>query len=170
MSELHTLGAASKDGVVNAENACGQQKRGYQAPQLKVYGSVNALTQAGSANGRETSGGPGGGNGGGNGNGNGNPGGNGNGRGGGAGSGSTRSAVQSDLRLKQNVQRIGQHPLGVGLYLFDYKSDYQAALGQGRQFGVLAQEVETVMPAAVSVAANGYKQVDYSMLGIKREG
>ena len=32
----------------------------------------------------------------------------------------------------------------------------------------MADEVEAVMPAAVSVGADGYKQVDYAMLGISR--
>ena len=69
----------------------------------------------------------------------------------------------SDRRLKSNVVRIGDHPLGIGLYLFDYT---QSSRGLGRQFGIMADEVEAVMPAAVSVGPDGYKRVDYGMLGI----
>ena len=42
--------------------------------------------------------------------------------------------------------RIGHHPNGFGLYLFDYKVEFQGAWGRGRQFGVMADEVESVMP------------------------
>lgn len=74
----------------------------------------------------------------------------------------------SDAALKENVVRVGQHPLGIGLYLFDYLPAYRDEWGHGRQLGVLADEVETVMPEAVSVHADGYKVVDYAMLGIMR--
>lgn len=73
----------------------------------------------------------------------------------------------SDRRLKDTVARLGDHPLGFGLYTFAYKDEYKARCGEGRQFGVMADEVEVVMPDAVSLDADGFKQVDYSMLGIK---
>jgi hypothetical protein len=84
------------------------------------------------------------------------------------GSGTDRSnrRRRSDRNVKENLVRIGDHPLGIGLYLFDYKPDYRETWGQGRQFGVMAQEVETVMPEAVSMHPDGYKLVDYAMLGI----
>ena len=72
----------------------------------------------------------------------------------------------SDINAKMNIVRIGDHPLGIGLYLFDYKPEHQQKWGHGRQFGVMAQEVETVMPEAVSVHPNGYKMVNYALLGI----
>jgi hypothetical protein len=75
---------------------------------------------------------------------------------------------QSDRNTKENIVRVGEHPLGIGLYLFDYKSEYRDQSGHGRQFGVMADEVEAVMPKAVSVHANGYKVVNYAMLGIVR--
>lgn len=72
----------------------------------------------------------------------------------------------SDRILKENITLIGKHPLGIGLYLFDYESKYRDTCGYGRQFGVMADEVETVMPKAVSVHPDGYKLVNYEMLGI----
>ena len=72
----------------------------------------------------------------------------------------------SDIRLKQNIVRIDNHPLGFGVYLFDYKPEFQELAGRGRQFGVMADEVETVMPEAVVIHPDGYKQVNYAMLGI----
>ena len=75
----------------------------------------------------------------------------------------------SDRRLKENLERVGTHPLGPGLYLFDYKPEFRDAHGRGRQFGVMADEVEAVMPAAVSRHADGYLVVDYGALGIERD-
>lgn len=75
--------------------------------------------------------------------------------------------LSSDPRGKENIARIGTHPLGIGLYLFDYLPERREQWGHGRQFGVMADEVEAVMPSAVSVGADGYKMVDYGMLGIR---
>jgi hypothetical protein len=72
----------------------------------------------------------------------------------------------SDLAAKENAVRIGTHPLGIGLYLFEYRAAFRSQYGTGRQFGVLAQEVETVMPQAVSRGPLGHKLVDYAMLGV----
>jgi hypothetical protein len=73
----------------------------------------------------------------------------------------------SDRRLKEHVVRVGQHPAGFDLYLFDYKPEFQDAFGTGRRWGVMADEVEPVIPEAVHVGADGYKRVDYSMLGME---
>lgn len=72
----------------------------------------------------------------------------------------------SERRVKENIVRIGDHPLGFGLYLFDYRPEFRAQWGQGRQFGVMIEEVERLMPEAVSMHPDGYKRVDYSLLGI----
>ena len=71
----------------------------------------------------------------------------------------------SDRRLKHNIERIGTHPLGIGLYLFDYKP----GCGQpaGRQFGVMADEVAQVLPQAVHLHPAGHQTVDYGLLGIR---
>lgn len=67
--------------------------------------------------------------------------------------------MASDRRLKKNIQRIGTHALGIGVYIFDY------IWGGGKQIGVMADEVETVMPDAVIVRPDGFKMVNYSMIG-----
>ena len=74
----------------------------------------------------------------------------------------------SDINLKQNIVKIGDHTLGFGLYLYDYKPPFCDTVGQDRQFGVMAQEVEQFVPEAVSITSDGYRQVDYAMLGIVR--
>lgn len=53
-------------------------------------------------------------------------------------------------------------------YLFDYQPRYRETWGQGRQFGVMADEVEAVRPEAVSVHPDRCKPVNYAMPGIGR--
>ena len=76
----------------------------------------------------------------------------------------------SDRRLKENLKRIGIHPLGFGLYLFDYRAEFRDLHGSGRQFGVMADEVRGVVPGAVRTGSLGYDEVDYSVIGIRRFG
>jgi hypothetical protein len=62
----------------------------------------------------------------------------------------------SDRRLKSNIERIGTHKLGIGIYEYD--------IFGGRQQGVMADEVEKVMPEAVLMHPSGYKMVNYGLL------
>ena len=73
----------------------------------------------------------------------------------------------SDRKLKQNIIWVGTLPMGLGLYLFDYLQSHLYSLDDGRQLGVMADEVERFMPLAVSLDASGYKAVDYKMLDIQ---
>lgn len=68
----------------------------------------------------------------------------------------------SDRRLKKDVVLVGQdHRTGLNLYEFSYiDSDV-------RYQGVMADEVEAVMPEAVTAMPGGYKTVNYKMLGIE---
>ena len=61
----------------------------------------------------------------------------------------------SDRRLKKNIKQIGTRPDGLNVYEFDY------IWGGGRQIGLMAQEVQTIYPGAVS-ESGGYLMVDYS--------
>lgn len=72
----------------------------------------------------------------------------------------------SDPRAKENIVRVGTHDAGFGLYLFDYKAEFQARWGADRKFGVMADEVAQVMPEAIIEDASGYRTVDYAALGI----
>lgn len=65
--------------------------------------------------------------------------------------------VFSDRRLKRDIERIGTHASGVPLYSFRYLSD------DTPRIGVMADEVELVMPEAVG-ERDGFKTVDYAML------
>ena len=86
----------------------------------------------------------------------------------GPGDAAKMTAPPSDAGVTENVVRIGEHPSGYGLYLFDYKAEFRDAFGHGRQFGVMAQEVERIVPGAVTIAEDGYRRVDYARLGIVR--
>jgi hypothetical protein len=68
---------------------------------------------------------------------------------------------QSDLALKQNIVTI-KNPLdklmGISGVNFKWKSDKSKAVG------IIAQDVEKVLPEAVSTDGNGYKVVAYDSL------
>jgi hypothetical protein len=68
-------------------------------------------------------------------------------------------AGASDLRLKDDVQRVGTTVFGLPLYHFKY-------IGAPETYeGVMAQDVLQVMPGAVSLGADGYYRVNYGALG-----
>ncbi len=72
-----------------------------------------------------------------------------------------RGQVVSDLRLKQDITRVGTTVLGLPLYTFHY------SFKPGLFEGVMAQDVLNIMPEAVSLGPDGYYRVNYEMLGIK---
>ena len=84
------------------------------------------------------------------------------------GDGKGMNMAASDPAIKVNVVRIGEHPAGFGLYLFDYQPEFRDKWGQDRQFGVMADEVEHIIPEAVSMGVDGYRIVNYALLGIRR--
>ena len=72
----------------------------------------------------------------------------------------------SDIRTKQNITRIGTLPNGLPFYQFEYKPEFKdhPLAGHGKFVGVMAQEVQAVMPDAVINLDNGYLAVDYGKL------
>jgi hypothetical protein len=70
--------------------------------------------------------------------------------------GTAAKFIPSDRRLKSNIERVGTHPLGIGVYEYDINGE--------RQRGVMADEVETVLPEAVVTRSDGYKMVNYGLL------
>jgi hypothetical protein len=137
----------AKENLENKGRQYSTPKRCYVSPVLVRYGQVRDLTQAGTGAVKEAKF-----------------------KGVCIGIRPDRKSCYSDWRAKENLVRIGDHPLGIGLYLFDYKPEFRDEWGHGRQFGVLAQEVETVLPEAVCTHPDGYRMVDYAMLGIRRDG
>ena len=126
--------------AISAMDENSTKKLDYLSPALVCYGRVGELTQGGCSRGTEA---------------------------GGPTSKTPKSNNCSDPRAKENIVRIGTHPFGIGLYLFDYKAEFQVQWGYGRQFGVMADEVAAVMPEAVCEHADGYRMVNYAMLGVE---
>lgn len=63
----------------------------------------------------------------------------------------------SDRRLKSDIRRVGTHKLGIGVY--EYK-----IYGEPSR-GVMAQELQEIMPEAVVEMPSGYLAVNYGMIG-----
>lgn len=135
----HVSGAQDAPGALPTvdDQSARERRKPYHAPNLVVYGSVRELTL---------------------------------GSGGISVDASTKANTylkpKSDPSVKQNVVRIGTHTLGIGLYLFEYKPGFRVDDHHRRHFGVMADEVELVMPEAVSRDENGIRQVDHALLGI----
>jgi hypothetical protein len=88
------------------------------------------------------------------------------GRGGGFGGGGARrggGGRRSDMRLKHDIVLLGRLNDGLGFYRFIYNG------GHTPYVGVMAQEVLTVAPEAVTRDADGYMRVSYDLLGLPFE-
>ena len=68
----------------------------------------------------------------------------------------------SDIRLKKNIKKLGTLRKGIDIYSYNY-IDYKD-LPKDKQIGVMAQEVEKVIPKAVITMADGYKAVNYALI------
>ncbi|MFZ3068772.1 MAG: tail fiber domain-containing protein [Microgenomates group bacterium] len=73
----------------------------------------------------------------------------------------------SDIRLKTNIKPLPENTLDKvkqlrGVY-FNWKTE--ADMGNARQIGVIAQEVEKIFPELVITSPDGYKAVGYDRLG-----
>ena len=80
-----------------------------------------------------------------------------------SGGDSDTSAIEepSDMRLKEDIVRVGATADGLPLYHFRY-------IGQDTVYrGVMAQDVLSHRPEAVTVGADGFYRVNYGMLGLE---
>ena len=77
------------------------------------------------------------------------------------------AAAGSDINLKENVVLLWRADNGMGIYEFEYKPEFKdhALCGHGKFIGYVAQEAEKFMPEAVLIMDNGYKAVNYDMVG-----
>ena len=86
------------------------------------------------------------------------------GRGGGFGGGGRGGGGRrSDMRLKHDIVLLGRLDDGLGYYRFVYNGGHTAYVG------VMAQQVQTVMPEAVTRGPDGYMRVSYDQLGVPFE-
>jgi len=75
--------------------------------------------------------------------------------------------ASSDERLKENITLI-ENPLDkilqLGGYEFDWIQNQEIHVHSGHDIGVIAQEVEKVLPELVTTRDNGYKAVKYEKI------
>jgi hypothetical protein len=85
-----------------------------------------------------------------------------------SGLGSALGAIfASDPRLKENVVKVGEEPDGLGIYEFDYlpiEGQIAAFMPEGRQRGVMADEVAALRPWALGPTVEGFGTVRYDLL------
>jgi hypothetical protein len=74
-----------------------------------------------------------------------------------------RGGRRSDMRLKHDIILLGHLDNGLGFYRFSYNGSDKPYVG------VMAQEVQQVMPQAVARGRDGYMRVYYDKLGLKFE-
>ena len=82
------------------------------------------------------------------------------GGGGGRGGGGRGGGRRSDIALKHDIYLLGRLDNGLGFYRFSYNGSDKAYVG------VIAQEVQAVMPSAVVRGRDGYLRVFYYELGV----
>lgn len=70
----------------------------------------------------------------------------------------------SDMNLKNNIKTVGKLPNGISLYTWDWTEEAQEIVGNQPTYGVIAQEVQQVIPEAVTRHSNGYLAVNYSKI------
>jgi len=74
------------------------------------------------------------------------------------------AAIMSDIRTKENITQVYWLPNGLPVYTYEYKPEFKDEAGHGVHIGVMAQDVEQVMPEAVITRADGIKMVNYGVL------
>ena len=73
----------------------------------------------------------------------------------------TTAGPPSDIRLKRDIEPVGELDNGLTLYRFRYRWSETVYVG------VMAQEVLEVDPGAVIMGEDGFYRVDYRRLGIR---
>lgn len=69
----------------------------------------------------------------------------------------------SDEQLKDNIQKYGELPNGVGLYTWDWNEKaIELGAKDSPTYGVIAQDAQKFAPDAVTRGEDGYLRVDYS--------
>ena len=78
------------------------------------------------------------------------------------GAGQIAASFASDRALKRDIELVGRRDDGLGVYEFRYIWDADDA---PLSIGVMADEVEELMPEALGPIAGGRKTVNYALIG-----
>ena len=70
----------------------------------------------------------------------------------------------SDIRMKENISKIGKSKDGHNIYEWNYKTDKNT-----RYRGVIAQDVVKINPMAVAIRPDGYLGVHYDKIDVDME-
>ena len=72
--------------------------------------------------------------------------------------------MKSDKHLKKNIKVVGKLNNGLNLYTWEWNNKAKALGVNGIEIGVIAQEVQQVIPKAVVKDNDGYLAVNYTMV------
>ena len=78
-------------------------------------------------------------------------------------SGQQFGPMASDVRLKENITKVGNSPSGINIYEWNYIGNTQ------RYRGVMAQEILERHPEAVALQPDGYMSVYYGKIDVNME-
>jgi hypothetical protein len=81
------------------------------------------------------------------------------------GVGAVAPFIPSDIRLKTNVKQVGKLDNGIKLYTWNWTEEAKDIVGDQPEYGVLADEVQDIMPEAVIRGSDGYLRVNYAAVG-----
>jgi hypothetical protein len=70
----------------------------------------------------------------------------------------------SDIKLKENITKVGNSPSGINIYEWNYKSAPDT-----RYRGVMAHEILNIHPEAVALQPDGYMSVLYGRIDVNME-
>ena len=78
-------------------------------------------------------------------------------------SGQNAGPMASDVRLKENIVKVGNSPSGINIYEWNY-------IGKPQRYrGVMAQEILERHPEAVALQPDGYMSVYYGKIDVNME-
>lgn len=72
----------------------------------------------------------------------------------------------SDIDLKRDIKRVGKLPNGINVYKWSWTEEAKKIVGNQPEYGVIAQEVQEILPHAVKRGDHGYLMVNYAALGV----
>ena len=70
----------------------------------------------------------------------------------------------SDIHLKQNIQKIGVHKNGLGIYVWKWNEEARRKGINDLNIGFIAQEAQFLYPQHVSMDPSGYLKLDYDVM------
>ena len=83
-----------------------------------------------------------------------------------AGLAGNAAMFMSDIKLKKNIKLVGKLDNGIKLYEWKWNKEGKKIAGNQVERGVIAQQVQKIIPEAVVKGEDGYLRVNYSLVGV----